>query len=404
TSPSDSAASPGQQAVFQAMDIICGNSDGTANLACGLSSGSVNNSLQLQQLSPQSAMQAETIAITSPYQFVRGVNRRLQKLREREEDEARGEQGLSWRSLQSASGGASGAEGYGFIGPFGISISGGGGFGDRDNADGQTGFGLDTQQANLIIDYPFTRELIGGLTFGYLRAERELGLNSGSLDSDSYRFAPFLSYRPTPKSYVTLLGGYARVDYDSTRTFTPFAGSVLTDAKADYGADQFFGSLGAGYTYRFGAWSLRGYGRGDYSHTKIEDFSETGAVDSADGRSYALEIKSQRIESVTSTLGAELSYAVSTPTIAAVIIPKLRAEWVHEFKNSGEAIKSTFSNLGSVALGPIAVAGPERNWANVGFGVQMLFPHAIVGFLDYETLFVDNGSNHVVSGGVRINF
>jgi outer membrane autotransporter protein len=161
-----------------------------------------------------------------------------------------------------------------------------------------------------------------------------------------------------------------------------------------------------------GAWSLRGYGRADYSHTHISGFQESGGI--AGGVAYTNTVNSQSILSATSTLGAELSYAFSTNTLAAVIIPRLYAEWVHEFKNSGRQMQTTLRATGMNKEGKtfnvpapislISVAGPERNWANVGAGVQMLFPHAIVGYLNYDTLFIENASNQTVSGGIRMNF
>jgi uncharacterized protein with beta-barrel porin domain len=406
--------SPGQNAIFNIMgnrnniNSICSQTDGQAGFACSIVRGGaagVNNTAQ--QLSPQAAMQAETVSITSPYQFIRSVNQQVQKLRDCNSGERR-KNTTNKRNLECNdsrnSGGGSSSDAYGFIGPFGISFSGGGGFGDQNTTAIQTGFKIDTRQANLMIDYSFNQTLTGGFAFNYLSTDRTLGLNSGTLNSNSYRFAPFLSYTPTQNSYITLMGGYARVDFDSTRKVT-----TLTDAKANYGADEYFASLGAGYTWRADAWSLRGYGRGDYNHLNIGSFKENGGI-ASDGFSYTNKINGQSILSATTTLGAELSYSISTNTLAAVIIPKFHAEWVHEFKNNGRQNQTTF-NASKVGVGAfssplqsIAVAGPERNWANVGFGVQMLFPHAIVGYLNYDTLFIENASNQTVSGGFRINF
>ena len=416
--------SPGQQAAFAALggggNSICSQQTGSGptptTFACAIQTAQqLGGALPTQQSSPQSAIQAESIAITSPYQFIRNVNQQAQKLRdceasERQQDTAkkrRPECDSNWKS-----GGGSSTDAYSFIGPFGLSLSGGGGFGDRETTSAQTGFKIDTRQANLIIDYSFTRELIGGFAFNYVSADRNLALASGKLNSDSYRFAPFLSYTPTPNSYITLLGGYARVDFDSTRSVSPFVGHTLTDAKANYGANEYFASLGAGYTHRFGAWSLRGYGRGDYNHLNIGGFQENGGVDLNDPNliSYTNKVNGQSILSATSTLGAELSYAFSTTTLAAVVIPKLHAEWVHEYKNNSRQSQTTFNAAGGILATPlssvqsIAVSGPERNWANLGFGVQMLFPHAIVGYLNYDTLFIQNGSNQTVTGGIRVNF
>jgi uncharacterized protein with beta-barrel porin domain len=416
-------ASPGQKASFAAMNFFCtgnGNLDNANSLGCDLTR-TPNNFLQMQQLSSQSALQTETISITSPYQFIRNVNQHAQRLRDCQPSERRKDNIKKRRSECNSNGNAGGgssSDAYGFIEPFGVSFSGGGGFGDRDSANGQTGFNIDARQANLTIDYTFNQQLIGGFAFNYTGTDRTLDLASGTLNSDSYRFAPFLSYTPTPNSYVTLMGGYARVDFDSVRKISSFKGisgttHKLSDATASYGANEYFASLGVGYTYRMDAWSLRSYGRGDYNHLNIGGFQENGGQD-IDGISYANTVNGQSIISATSTLGAELSYAFSTSTLAAVIIPRLYAEWVHEFKNSSRQMQTTLRATGMNKEGKtfnvpapislISVAGPERNWANVGAGVQMLFPHAIVGYLNYDTLFIENASNQTVSGGIRMNF
>ncbi len=416
--------SPGQSAAFDAMSTICGRSNQTFNdrpgvpatFACDVGPGAgagVNNTAQ--NISPQAAMQAETISITSPYQFIRSVNQQAQKLRDCESAE-RQQDGTKKRKSECNgnwnSGGGSSSDAYGFMGPFGVSFSGGGSFGDQNTTAAQTGFKINTRQATLTIDYPFMRELIGGFAFNYVSADRTLDLASGKLNSDSYRFAPFLSYTPTPNSYVTLMGGYAHVDFDSTRSVSPFAGHILTDAKATYGANEYFASLGTGYTWRMDAWSLRGYGRGDYNHLNINGFQESGGQDlsvGGNGYAYTSKVNGSSVLSATSTLGAELTYAISTSTLAAVVIPKLHAEWVHEYKNDARQNQTTFlaTNATTIIAAPtslIAVAGSERNWANVGFGLQTLFPHAIVGYLNYDTLFIQNASNQTVSGGVRVNF
>lgn len=312
----------------------------------------------------------------------------------------------------SSTAGGPSVDAYGFVGPFGISISGGGGFGNRDNAQGQTGFKLDTRQANLLIDYSFNQKLIGGFSFGYLGTDRNMKLDGGGLNSDSYRFAPFLLFRPTANSYLNLMGSYALVNYDSTRSVpnSNINGVNVTfgDAKAKYDANQFFVSLGGGYTVTLkDGWSLRGYGRGDYIHTDIESFQERGGLTTdnlGNSSSFTNRVNGQNIRSVTSTVGAELSHAISSRTLAAVIIPSLRAEWVHEFENDGREIGASMVDPTTSSFRSITVAGPQRNWGNLGFGLQMLLPRAIVGYVNYQRLIIKHASNNIISGGIRMNF
>jgi uncharacterized protein with beta-barrel porin domain len=383
------------------------------SIACTLSAGV--DGITAQNLSPQAAIQAETIAITSPYQFIRSINDGMQLIMAGRTSAGVGNfSGQTRPSLFlmrtfATVGSTPSASAYGFIGPFGVLFSGGGNFGNQNNAEGQTGFKVDTHQANLMIDYSFNQKLIGGFSFGYLGADRNLNLASGSLSSDSYRFAPFLLFRPTTNSYLNVMGGYVLVNYDSTRSVLSSSGITFNNATAKYDADQFFASVGGGYTLAKGGWSLRGYARGDYSHIDIKSFQEKGGLatdQNGNSLSLAMQVNKQNIQSVTSTLGAELSHAISTRTFIPVIIPRLRAEWVHEFENDSRIVRAGFidQNGANLTFGSMAVAGPVRNWANLGLGVQMLFARSIVGYVNYDRLIMSHANNNTISGGIRMNF
>jgi len=271
----ESGQSSGQQAVIKG---ACNIQPGQINPGPIALCQNQNNTLLMQQASPQGPIQSETIAITSSYGFIKKINNRLQQLRDCSEDTEQ-EGGSKSKKRRDcgrrlgASGGGGAVDGYSFIGPFGVSVSGGGGFGDQSDAGGQTGFQVDTQHFTGLADYTFNDQLIGGFSFGYQGSQRDFNLNSGTLNSDAYRFSPFLSFSPTPESYITLLGGYSRLEYDSSRSLSPAINAdptlsaTFSNATATYGEDQYFASLGSGYTYRLQAWSLRGYARGDYSHT-----------------------------------------------------------------------------------------------------------------------------------------
>lgn len=388
-------ASAGQIAVFQAISAQCGGPPANPTLAtlCGASSG-----IALQQLSPQAALQADSIAITSPYDFVKKVTTRLQRLSDCDDANKSAKYREDCRKRGSGSGDDSS------IGPFGISISGGGGFGDRNDARGQTGFDVNTQHANAMLDYRFDEQFVGGLSLGYLHSDRDLNFNSGYLNSDAYRVAPFLVYSPSAQSYISALVGYSRLEFDSLRNVN--AGLInntvtITGATASYGADQFFTSLGTGYVAQMEWFNLRGFVRGDYSHTEIDGFQETGGIISTNGGSVTVNMNGQAIDSFTTTIGAEISRAFTVPSLYTVFIPRFRAEWVHEFENRSRKINAS---LAGTVLNPITTGAPERNWLNLATGVQMLLPENITAFVDYEALLIENGSNQIVSGGVKIRF
>lgn len=405
-------------------------------LVSGISIPPLYNGLFTQQLSTQSDINAQTISISSPQRFMDELNRQLQEREEKENNNGSaslnnlGSYGFiktSYKPADETLAGGAGDDGYRFIGPLGMSISGSGGFGDVESNEGETGFDIDTYNFNAFLDYKFTDRLVSGISFGYERAERTLLLNSGSLDSDTYRVSPFIHFSPTENVYLNVLGGYGWLDFDSIRKTSPVTqqidnvSTVLTksDSRANFGADQYFGSLGAGYLHRTEGWTLHGYGRADYSHSFVDGYTEKDGVvatndlnDPTTNRTgdLNLQVNGQRILSVTSTFGMEVSRAFSTNTLAAVVIPKLRAEWVHEYENGARDISSRlllssdpqFNSLDTNMV--LRTASPERDWGNIGVNVQALFPHAVVGFVDYQALIMGDGSNNVFSVGARVDF
>jgi len=382
----------GQQAVFLAISNACSIPGHPLASLCPGSSADV----AAQQLSPQASMQADSIAISSPYDFVKKINNRIQRINDCDDTNKSAKSREDCRKKGNGSGDSSN------IGPFGISVSGGGGFGDRNDARGQTGFDINTQHANAILDYRFDEQFAGGLSLGYLHSDRDLNLNSGYLNSDAYRVAPFLVYSPSAKSYVSILAGYSRLEFDSLRNINAglVNGITISGAAASYGADQFFTSLGTGYIEQMEWFDLRGFVRGDYSHTEIDGYQETGAAMSSGGNA-TISMNGQTIDSFTTTVGAEISRAFTVPSLYTVFIPRFRAEWVHEFENRSRQIDASLAGIPLIGL---ATAAPERNWLNLATGVQMLLPENITAFVDYEALLIENGSNQIVSGGVKIRF
>lgn len=351
----------------------------------------VRSDIVAQQLSAQADIQVNTTDMSSPNVFVARVLDRLALLR---------------------AGGAAGDSSM-FAGRLGVFANASGGFGDTDTNEGETGF--DSEVANVTggVDYRFTDYLTGGLTLGYTNSDFDLALNSGELNADTYRIAPFISVVPIENAYLDALIGYARVDFDSirlsnlvTNPFAPAGQINARAAEAEFSADQFFTSLGAGYLFRRAAWTVRPYARFEYVHLDVENYAETGnGGPSTVAGSLNLNVSAQNVSSVTSVLGAEAGYTFSTPL--GVVTPRVRAEWVHEYRNSSREIFAEFQ--GAIAAGisapmRLSTAGPERNWANLGVNVQMNLPYSIAAFVGYETVIVEDSSNHIVLGGLRYEF
>ncbi len=393
------SGSAGQQAVAGALQqTLNACQTGTINGAICAAASSLNkvgstsgnlifDGLPVQQLSTQADIQVNVTAISSPKSHIQKISDRLEDLRA-------GTAGTIYARLPSnGRGGGAGEEPYPLAPPFGVFVTASGNRGDTDTNDGETGLRARDENLTLGADYRFSDKVIGGLSFGYQRSKSEMDLSSGKLESDSYRFGPFVSIAPSEKTYIDAMLGYSRIDFDSTHDCStcPFSQT----ATASFGANQYFASLGGGYNYDYQAWNVRGYGRVDYINLHVDSYSETGSGP------MNLHVDSQTATSLTSVIGAELGKTISTAS--GILIPRLRLEWVHEFKDDSRTINSQFQGAPIFNIG-LKTTSPERNWANVGIGVQMNFVQAVAAFVDYEALVKNDTSNNILSAGLRYEF
>ncbi len=283
-------------------------------------------------------------------------------------------------------------------GALGLFMSGKGSWGETERNDGETGFEKETYDGTLGFDYRFSNQLISGLAFNYSYSETDLELDNGYIDSNNYRLSVFTTWVPIQNTYIDLVLGHGWVDFDLSRK-CPTCNTGL-NAQSDYDGNQYFASLGTGYTYRQGAWRLKGYVKGDYIYLKTGGYSLNYIIDNS--TTLTNNVQGQNVKSLTSTLGAEVGRAFSTSF--GVVIPKVRAEWVHEYKNGARSVSSTFISGNTKSEAVLSTAGPERNWFNIGTTIQFVLPNSVTGFFGYEALLMQDTSNHTISGGFRLQF
>ena len=112
---------------------------------------------------------------------------------------------------------------------------------------------------------------------------------------------------------------------------------------------------------------------------------------------------SQDVESLTTVLGGRASYAISTGL--GVLLPQVRIEWEHEFKNDSRLLTARFVNdpVGQPIL--FTTGNPDRNYANLGVSLSATFRRGIAAFIDYETVLgLANVSGNFITLGVRGEF
>jgi outer membrane autotransporter protein len=150
----------------------------------------------------------------------------------------------------------------------------------------------------------------------------------------------------------------------------------------------------SGFNFRKVGFTITPQVRVDYKNTGVDALNETG------GQGYALHTNGYSFESLQSAAGLQLSYAFSTPW--AVIVPMVKAEYIHEFENDSRVFSSYFLQDVRQARFNIITDKPDRDFIIASAGVSAQFIHGISAFLNYDTIqghqFLNN---HSFSAGIR---
>lgn len=292
----------------------------------------------------------------------------------------------------TAKGGGAGDDLYSMVGPFGFFVNAGGSWGRVDGTTGSSGFALYNRNFNAALDFKISERFATGILFGYTSSAAELDHGQGRFDANIFRFSPFATLTPTENTYIDLAAGYAKHDNAASRQCLTCGGG----AKAQFETDEFNILAGTGYTHNIGAWSLRGYGQASTIYMNIGGYREQGLVGVGGG---LLTVPEQYVVSVTSTFGVELTYAWSLPF--GVLTPRVNGEWVREYANDPRVTRA-FTRSGLAAS--IVSSAAERDWGNMGVGLQLNLPNGLAANLGYQALIMSGSYNHALEGGLRWEF
>lgn len=293
--------------------------------------------------------------------------------------------------------------------PGGFFLLGNVSFGDQDSTVEIDGFSFSSYTITAAADYRVLDNLIVGVAFGFshLSTDFDVTLNSSPnqyLNNDSCYLSAYSTYYLPKEFYVDGIISFAHNDFNSRRVIdipSPTGSrQPITNraASADYGGTQFGFSLGGGRDWSFDTLTINTSARLGYSRTDIDSYTENPAA------GWELAFDSQIIESLTTRLAVQASYAISTNF--GVLLPYVKASWAHEFMNDGDGIGFRYANdptnLSEFTIIPV---GPDRNYFPLGAGVSTTFPNGWAAFLDYEsTVGIKDFTSHLVTVGLRKEF
>jgi outer membrane lipase/esterase len=299
-------------------------------------------------------------------------------------------------------GGAAGADDTGPYSKLGGFITPRGSFGDKDATDREDGFDFYSIGVTAGLDYRFTDNFVFGSAFSYTRLDTEFDnvptVAGGDVKANGYGVSLFGLYSDE-NWYLNGIGSYRRNDYDLKRRIR--FSTIDSTATADTDSDQFGISVGGGYEITEGQTTYGPHLRVNYLTAKIDGYTEQGPA------AMKLQVRDQNFNSLTTALGGGASYAMSKGF--GVLVPQIRAEWIHEFKNDERLLGATFVNDPRANLdGHTLFArteGPDRDYFTVLFGLSTVLRGGLQGFVSYERIFeLKDISSNIFNGGVRYEF
>jgi len=279
----------------------------------------------------------------------------------------------------------------------GVFVNAQGGFGDKQNTRYESGYQFKNGGIILGTDYLLTPDLVLGVMFNYTNTENQFLNQSGDLSSNGYTGTLYSSYYWDNIYIDTTVGiGYSSFDMTRHLNYSTTGGNYSATAKGNTGAMQYMTSINAGYQYHYKGLSITPSIGLNYANTQVDNFQETGA------NTWNVAYQSQEIESLTTTIGTQIAYAIQTDW--AILTPQLQGEWVHEFSYDAQQQQVTFVNDPNSAF-TIWSDNPDRDYFKLGVNMAAQFTHSWSGFFAYNTLLGRNYvSNHSISAGIRLAF
>lgn len=278
------------------------------------------------------------------------------------------------------------------LGGLGIFVNGIGSFGDQRASSREPGFDFHTAGLTAGADYRVIPPLVLGAAFGYASSKTDFDAGAGEMSARAYSVSVYGSYYVGSQFHVDAIFTYGWNDYDTERNIS-FPGISAT-AKASPSGNQVATSLNAGYDFHFGGLSVGPSLRVSYVNVDVDSFRERGSG------VFDLSVRSQNVESLTTSLGGEISYAISVPF--GVLTPLFRFEWEHEYKGGSRLIQGT---LVSGTAFSVRTDAPDRDYFNLGVGLTGTFKSGVSAFFYYETILGRSRvTNHLFTLGVRLEF
>jgi uncharacterized protein with beta-barrel porin domain len=258
---------------------------------------------------------------------------------------------------------------------------------DHDTTDVTQGFDFRDTSLTAGIDYRIGNSWILGLAAGYGTSRAHFDDDAGRVNSTHYSGALYASYF-NDVFHLDVLGGYGQHTNNIGRNIRYASSSVSvgcdgvtcaaqTSGAADARAFNF--SIASGLDYHREALAFGPTLEVEYKNVSVDGYTETSDT------GLALTYGGISGDSLLAKAGVYASYAWKTRW--AVILPQVRARYLHEFRNDAKAqmVNFTADTLAGAATRSFAIFTdePDRGYIDWKASLLFQFAHGFAAFVDY---------------------
>jgi uncharacterized protein with beta-barrel porin domain len=294
------------------------------------------------------------------------------------------------------------------------------GYGDKDPTALEDAFDFDGQEITFGVDYRLSPALAVGGMVGYSNKEVDFdssrSIVDGRIKTDGYSGIAY-ALLEGERAYLNGSLGYQRLSHDSRRRITypsqnPLIPAVDSLATGTTDSDTMLATVGAGYAFRWGVFSIEPSVGLDYVDSRVEGFRETSVDNTANGSPvdpFDLQIGDQDIESLDGSVGAQFQY-VFTPRFG-VVVPYLSGRYHHEMLDDARRVSALYADAFSQLIQAIdadfnvPTDPPDEDYYTVAAGATVVLAGGLMGFVQYlQVLDLEHYSDAVITGGMRYEF
>ncbi len=287
--------------------------------------------------------------------------------------------------------------------------------GSQDATTFETPFDFRANTITAGVDYRFSDRFVLGVALSHSSGTADFTDGTGRLDSHNNSASLYGTFYNNA-FYLDLIGTYGHIAYDATRS-TTFSinpntvgapsncsgGDCSVNTTGSTGAQQLAASTNLGFSFNAGGLVWGPDVAVDYTHIKVNGYSENDPSQSGLGLTYGDDIG----ESLIAKAGGHFSYAVKTSF--GVLLPEARIHYIHEFQDQQRSLGVHFTNdpdagtpIGPVSNFMVFTDPPTRNYFDWAAGVSAQFAFGISAFADYNAIQSSVQRLHDIAFGLRI--